>query len=86
MEQVAIDAIEEIAKVVDLLLGQLTATQSLVDARRDQVVMRGRRHGSTPSVLGVSDEERGTCILIVNKPSGHGRGYSLSTLIILGSV
>ena len=50
MEQVAIDAIEELAKLLNLLLRQFTPPQTLLDARRDQVVMQRRCH-EPPSLI-----------------------------------
>jgi hypothetical protein len=40
-----VHAIQEITKRIDLLLGQLTPSQSLLDPWRDQLVVHRRRHG-----------------------------------------
>ena len=43
--------IEELAKVIDLCFGELTAPQPLGNSRRDHVVLRGCRHGTPPSKM-----------------------------------
>ena len=74
MKQVAVNSIEKLAKLFNLLLCQLTLPQTFVDTARNQVVLGRRAHETLPPVAGVNDEGRGTCTLIVVKLKGDGRG------------